>query len=176
MARTLNGTVTTAVGAAVTLPGYLVAIDFATPVYLSSRGDLTWNSKSWVAWAVRIIGLAIDGAASAQDGTLILGNTDYTMGALVLAEGVAGRAVSVWKLYGETPALADPVLVFSGVADGATINPDGGDVTITLQQAGGVTLYCPRTYINRASGFSHIPADGTLIQWNGETFRLTAEK
>ena len=176
MARTLTGTVTTAVGAAVTRPGYLVQIDFTSPLRLSSRGDVSWNSLSWGAWDVRITGLAIDGAASAQDGSLVLGNTDYTVGALVLGEGIAGRAVNVWKIYGETPALTDPVLVFSGVADGAAINPDGGDVTIGLQQAGGVTLYCPRTYINRASGFSWIPADGTLIQWNGETFRLSREK
>jgi hypothetical protein len=166
---------TAAVGAAVTLPGYLVKIDFATPVRLSSRGDVSWTGWTWAAWDVRISGLGIDGAKSSQNGRLVLGNSDYTIGALVLSEGVAGRAVNIWKFYTETPALADPVLVFSGVADSATCEPNGGTVTLDLQQSGGITLYCPRTYINRASGHSFVPAAGTLVQWNGETYRLEPE-
>jgi len=175
MSRTLVGTTNSGVAAAVTEPGYLVQIDFSAPVRLSSRGDVSWSSNAWVAWDIRIGGLLSDGSVSAQNGSLQLGNTDYTIGALVLAEGVAGRAVNIWKFYGATPATGDPVLIFSGVADDATIEPDGGTVNIGLQQQGGMTLYCPRTYITRAAGFSFLPARGTLIQWNGETFKLEAE-
>lgn len=175
MSRTLTGAMTTAVGAPVTLPGYLVKIDFAAAVRLSSRGDVSWSSSTWAAWDVRITGLGIDGAKSSQTGRLILGNTDYTIGAMALSEGVAGRPVNVWKFYTEAPAAGDPVLVFSGVADGMTCEPDSGTVTLDLQQSGGATLYCPRTYINRASGHSFVPAVGTLVHWNGETYRLEPE-
>ena len=175
MTRFLSPPTATGTSAPVTLPGYLVEIDFATPIYLSSRGNLTWNGQSWIAWDVRITGLGIDGAASSQNGNLTLGNTDYTIGALVLQQGAAGQVVKVWKFYGEAPAAADPVLVFAGVADAAAIDPDNGTVTMTLQQEGGITQFSPRTYITYASGFSHIPPSGTVIHWNGDTFTLTAE-
>jgi len=175
MSRTLTGAMTTAVAAPVTLPGYLVKVDFTSPLRLSSRGTLTWTGASWAAWFIRISGLGIDGQRSSQNGRLTLGNTDYTLGALILSEGIAGRAVNIWKFYGEAPADADAVLAFSGVADGMSCEPDSGTVTIDLQQSGGATLYCPRTYINRASGHNFAPAAGTLIQWNNETYRLEAE-
>lgn len=174
MTRALTSPTTAAVGADVTQPGYLVQIDFASPLRLSGRGAITWAGQSWAAWDVRIDGIGIDGAASAQNGSVTLGNADYTTGALVLGEGVSGRAVNIWKFYGEAPALGDPVLVFSGVGDDAIISPDGGVVRIGLQQSGGVTLFCPRTYITRESGRAFLPATGSIIQWNGETFRLEA--
>jgi hypothetical protein len=170
MARTLTAPVVTAVGNRVTLPGYLVRVDFAPPLYLSSRGPITWGGNDWAAWDIEVSGLSVDGASSAQTGSLRLGNTDYSIGALVLLQSVAGRGVSVWKYYGDAPN--DPLLIFAGVADDSTIDPDGGAVAIGLQQAGGATLFCPRTVISRAAGFSQLPPRGTIINWNGEKFRL----
>jgi hypothetical protein len=175
MTRSLSTPTAAATAADVTLPGYLVEIDFATPVYLSSRNTLPWNGQTWVAWDIAVDQLGTDGTTASQTGSLTLGNTDYTLGAMVLGEGAAGRPVHVWKFYGTAPALADPVLMFYGVADQATIDPDRGTVSITLQQEGGITQFCPRTYINQASGFNHIPPSGTVIHWNGDTFTLTAE-
>lgn len=172
MSRTIGTNIATEVAAAVTRPGYLVEIMFTSPVRVSSRGAFAWDGRDWTAWDLAIAGLGVDGGASSLDGSVTLGNADYSIGALVLAEGVSGRAVKVWKFYGETPAADDPVLLFSGVGNNATINPTRGTVQITLQQSAGKTLYAPRTYIGRAAGFNHLPARGTLITWNGETFRL----
>jgi hypothetical protein len=172
--RTLVGSTSSGVAAAVTLPGYLIQIAYATTLRLSTRGTLTWNSQTWTAADARVSGLAVDSSRSSLAGELVLGNTDLTYGAQVLSEGVAGRAVIVWAFYGAAPALADPVKVFEGVANEASIAEDG-DVRISLQQASSTTLFCPRTYLTAASGFSFLPAVGQIVTWNGETVKLTPE-
>ena len=120
-------------------------------------------------------GLTYDGSEASLNGALAIGNNDLAIGALVLSEGVAGRACSVWKFYGDTaPATGDPVKVFDGVCDSADI-PENGPVRITLQQSGGTTTFCPRTYLTAAAGFSFLPTPGQIVTWNDETVRLSPE-
>lgn len=172
--RTLGGATTTEVGAAVTRPGYLIEIAFSTTVRLSSRGTIDWSGQTWSAYDCSVRGLAADSAEVQTDGALDIGNADLAMSAYILGDGVSGRAVRVWKFYGDATALADPVLLFDGIADEAVI-ADDGRVSITLQQAGGRTLYCPRTYITPDAGFNWLPAQGQKITWNGETITLTPD-
>jgi hypothetical protein len=178
MSRTLAGTTASGVSAAVTLPGYFVQIAFnggANTVYWSSRGTLTWNAQSWTAYDVQVTGLTTDGGGSALNGTLVVGNHDLAAGALVLLYGVSGVAITVWAYYGDSaPGAGDPVKVFEGVGDNADI-PEDGPVRITMQQSGGTTLYCPRTYMTPENGFNWLPTEGQLVVWNGETVRLSAE-
>src|SRR5574343_79503 len=125
MSRTLTAALTTEIGRDVTSPGYLVELGFATPVRLSSRGTMTWYGNTWTTWDVRVRGLAVESNGSTASGSLTLWNGDYTISALVLGEGVANRAVSIWKFYGDSAlTTSDPVSVFVGVADDATIDPD----------------------------------------------------
>ncbi len=175
MSRTLSSGTTTELAKAVTLPGYFVEILFATPLRLSSRATLTWSGNTWITWNVRVEGLSADAGSSTQDGKIVLGDTDNTIAALVLAEGIAGRAINVWKFYGTAPGTTDPVALFAGVGDEASLEPDDGRLTITLAQQGGSTLFSPRRYITKAEGFSIVPAEGALLTWNGETIRLTRE-
>jgi hypothetical protein len=173
--RTLAGTTSTGVAAAVTTPGYFISIAFPTPLQMSTRGTFTWDSKTWTAYDVQVSGLAADGSESALNGSLSIGNADLSIGASVLLHGVAGRAVKVWSYYGDTaPGAGDPVLVFDGVADTADI-PENGPVRITLQQSGGATLFCPRTYITADAGFHWLPTPGQTFTWNGEKVRLREE-
>lgn len=173
--RTLSAATNTAVAGPVTSPGYFVEILFTSPLRVSSRGTLTWSGNVWTGWDVRVSGLAFDGSASAQNGTLILGNTDLSVGSLVLNQGVADRAVNIWAFLGDAPATADPVQIFAGVGDAVTsIDPDKGTVTISLQQSAAGVLYCPRRYITRENGFSVLPPVGTLVPFNGETFQIQA--
>ena len=172
--RTLTSAVTSAAALTVTAPGYLVEISFATPLRYSTRGTLTWDSKTWTAYDVRVSGIAWDGASSGLTGSLAIGNADLAIGQSVLSEGVAGRAIKVWAIYGDSPAASDPVLVFDGIGDGATI-PEVGAVTIDLQQSGGTTQFCPRTYLTPEAGFSFLPTPGQIVVWDGETVRLDAE-
>jgi hypothetical protein len=173
--RTLAGSTSSGVTAAVTLPGYFVQISFATPQRWSTRGTLTWNSLTWTGYDVQVSGLIYDGAEASLNGALAIGNNDLAIGALVLSEGVAGRACSIWKFYGDSnPATGDPVKVFEGVCDSADI-PENGPVRITLQQSGGTTTFCPRTYLTAAAGFSFLPTPGQIVTWNDETVRLSPE-
>lgn len=175
MSRTLTSGTTTEIGKAVTLPGYFIEILFSTPLRLSSRATLTWSGNTWITWDARIEGLSADAGSSTQDGKIVLGDTDNSITALVLSEGVAGRAINIWKFYGDAPGPTDPVAIFAGVGDKTSIEPDDGRLSITLAQQGGNTLFSPRRYITKAEGFSIVPAEGALLTWNGETIRLTRE-
>jgi hypothetical protein len=179
--RTLSGAMGTAVTAAVTLPGYLVQIGFSSPLRLSTRGTLTWNSLTWTAGDVRVSGIAVESSRAALNCELTISNADASIGglgstiaSLVLAQGIAGLACSVWAFYGEAPALGDPVLVFSGIGDEASI-PEDGPVRLSMTQTASTTLYCPRTYLTPADGFSFLPTAGQIVTWNGETVRLDPE-
>ncbi len=173
--RTLAGTTSSGVAAAVTTPGYFVEFGWSTTGRYSTRGTLTWNAQTWTATDVRVAGLADDAASAALDGTLIFGNADLAIGTLVFAQGVAGKSVRVWAFYGDTaPGASDPVLVFDGIADSATF-ADGGPVTIKIMQAATATLWIPRLYMTPDAGFHFLPADGQIVEWNGERVRLTSE-
>ena len=172
MSRSLTGAVNTAIGNAITQPGYLVQIGFSVALRLSSRGDVVWQGNTWLDWDIEVGGIDVDGTSSEQSGSLTLGNTDNVIGALLLVEGIAEKEVNIWKLYGDAPAASDPVLMFSGVGDGYSLLPDAGKATITLEQQAAQTLYTPRRYITRSAGFSALPPVGTAIMWNGERFFL----
>ena len=176
MTRSISGALTTAIGLDVVSPGYVVEIAFATPLRLSSRGTLVWSGNTWTTWDMRVQGLATEAQGSASGGSLVLGNADYTISALVLGEGVANRAVSVWKFYGDTtPAAGDPVKIFAGVADDAAIDPNNGTVTLKLVQTNAQALFAPRFYITPEMGFSFLPAPGSVIDWDGERYVLAEE-
>lgn len=177
MTRTISAALTTAIGLDVVAPGYLVEIQFATPLRLSSRGTLSWSGNTWTAWDVRVQGLAADAGGSSASGSLLLGDADYTIAALALSEGVANRPVNVWKFYGDTaPATGDPVQVFAGVGDGVDLEPNRGMVTIRLVQTNARALFAPRFYITPEAGFTYLPAPGTVIDWDGERYVLESEQ
>ncbi len=176
MPRELSAAFTTALSAAVTVPGYLIEINFATPFRLCTRTTITWNGLTWSRWGADLRGFVTDGAQSIISGSLILENTDNTLGTLILAEGVADRSIKIWKIYGETPGVIDALFLVHGVGDGASIDINKGQVEISIMQAGGATLYTPRRYITREEGFQAIVARGTLIQWGGENYVLEGDR
>lgn len=167
--RTLSTPTLTEIVKTVTRPGYLVEIAFSTTVRISSRADVSWNNSTWLASDVQIDGIGSDGQGS-QTGSLLLGNADNVFGALVLNEGVAGRAIKIWKFYEGAVAAADPVQVFGGWCDEAEIGLT--EVRISLVSESLQSLLSPRRFINRASGFSHLPSAGAIINWGGQAYKL----
>jgi len=153
----------------VTRPGYLVQLDFSTILYLSTLGDISWDSKSWTGMDVKVSGIGQDGSGGTS-GTLTLGNTDNAYGALILNEGASDIPIKIYAIYANATSTGDPVEVFSGVVDGATI--DSSMVTLTLSSQGNSTLYSPRVFINKASGFNFLQPVGTKILVGSETFIL----
>ncbi len=154
----------------VTTPAFLVEIAFSTILRLSTRGDQSWNGYAWTGGRVgKISGLQWDGQGR-QSGGIELINSDLAYSALVLNEGVADRGVKIWKFYGDNPALDDPVAVFDGVADDATIGPDAVRIGLVGERAS--TLYAPRRFIGPATGFNHLSPAGTRLSWGGENYTL----
>jgi hypothetical protein len=167
--RTLAPTLQTQVSATVTKPGYLVEIMFSTRCLFSSRGGLSWNGLYWSPRGLSVTGLANAGSGGAS-GELRLANADLVMSALVLGEGIAGRAIRIWQFYGDEPAAGDALLVFDGVGDEASVADDS--VTIKLSPGTLRSLSAPRLRITAAAGFNHLTPPGTVILFGGGKITL----
>lgn len=173
MARSLTSGLLTEIGNAVTKPGYFIEIVFSTNLRMSTRGTLSWNGNTWAGRGAVMSGIGNDVTTSAQAGRITFDDGDFAIAELVLSEGIAGRAINVWKFYGATPADGDPVQVFSGAGDSASLDTTNGKTAVALVQRGARELYAPRRYMTRANGFSVLPVTGKIITFNGENFKLT---
>jgi hypothetical protein len=144
------------VTAPVTLPGYLIEIDFAPPRYYSTRGLQTWASQTWVsgAWIFSGQQLALPGG-------------DPAMVQLILSQGVVGRVVRVWTFYGNTATDTNTELTFAGVCDGAPSLI--GDIRLTLFDRAMAVMFAPRQRFRPELGFSVLPQKNFRIEWNGTT-------
>lgn len=175
MTRTLSTPTSDAAIALVTQPGVLVEIGFDTPLRLSSRGTVAALGNTWTAWQVQVGGISFDPAKPATGGTLVLGDHDQSISALVLGEGVAGVDVRVWRYFASAIDDPDPVMVFAGIAGSAS----GGaarSVQISLLAREASVLFSPRRYMNAATGFSALPAAGKKLTFNGQLYTLQPER
>lgn len=168
--RTLSTSLSTKVSQTVTLPGYLVALEFESQtVRLSSRGDVTWGGYTWLSYSLEVLGLASDGAGDVS-GTLRIGNTDNTLSALILGEGIAGRPVTIYAFYGDAPASDEVEEVFAGQGDEAGVNLASAEIKLISDSIARVLL--PRGRITPATGFNHLTPPKTVLTWNGEKITL----
>jgi hypothetical protein len=158
----------TASARAITVPGHLVEIDFATPVYLSSLDQVNFNGHTFVAADVRVSGLSQD-ARGRAGGNVTLGNGDLTWSALILGEGVADRRIKVWSFDWTALGAADIVPAFDGVGDSADV---GQPCVIRLTSQGSTVAFSPRRYIGLATGFRHLSPCGRVIQIGSVTMML----
>lgn len=163
--RTLSPELLAELALPVTAPGYLVRIAFAIPVYLSTLGDIEWDGNTWLAADVRVAGLSI-GERPGQRARLSIGNADRVMGALVLGEGVAERAIDIWAVWS---GVVEPIHLFSGVGDEAQV---AERVDIALVGEHQRTAFLPRRFINAASGFRTLLPAGTVVRIGQQTIRL----
>ena len=163
--RSLSPELLAELGLTITRPGYLVAIDFSTPLYLSTLGDITWNGHTWIAADIKVQGLAKDERGDAR-GTLTLGNMLLDYGALVLNEGVADRAITLYSVWS---GVTEPIEEFNGVGDACDI---GERVSISLAGQGSRALYSPRRFINQSTGFSTLLPTGAKISIGAQTYIL----
>lgn len=167
MSRTVSGATQAAIAQRITQPGYFVEMQFSSVVRLCSRGTIPWNGKIWPEQ-----GFKIESLSEAAVRALRIRNTDNAIGALVLNEGVADRPVQIWKFYGNAPAAADPVSVFSGVCDYAEFDDDGAAVRIALAARGSDALFSPREFISPQTGFNTLTSAGTVITFGLDRFVL----
>lgn len=162
MAKTLAASLVTDTAKRITTPGYLVEINFTSPLRLSTRADQSYGGYSWTGGRLGKVDAGEGG------GSLELLNADLAMSALVLGEGLADRAVTVWAFYADNPT--DVEQVFAGVADSSEIAVDR--VRVRLVPENRRTMYSPRRFINSAAGFNTLAPAGTRVSWGGQTFVL----
>lgn len=167
--RSLSSNLQAAYSAPVQKPAWLIEIGFPTPMYMSSYGDVTWNSHNWLGFDVDVSGIKV-GALSLA-GSLNIGNADDAIGTVVLLYGVTDRTIRFWGYDAGITSLAagDPVLVADGVGGGAVISEKS--VSISLRDLVEYRLG-PRAVVSRENGFTaFLPAGRTLVI-NGISFVL----
>jgi hypothetical protein len=143
--------------APVTLPGYLIELDFVPPRYFSTRGAQMWAGLTWVSsgWSFTADKLSLPGG-------------DPTMTQLILSQGVVARRARVWMFYGLTADDTNLQLVYDGVCDGAPNLVDPLELALFDRTA--AVLFAPRQRIRPERGFSVLPQKGLKIVWNNITF------
>ncbi len=164
MPRTVSATTDAELKAPVTRPHYLVYIGFSTPLYLSSRGDTSWNGQSWQASDIVIQGLSPD----KRTGEILIGNTDLSIGQTILSEGIADRVIQIFEVHG--PNVDDGELLFDGYGGGCII--DERWAHIRLRWSSQAAMFSPRILACKENGFNHLPPGGTKISWDGAIYTL----
>lgn len=169
--RTLSVARQAASAARVTRPGILVEIYWSVVGRYSSIGDVLWAGNSYVAADVMVSNLKWD-AKGEQSGRLTLGNADLAAGALLLNEDVADRRIVIYDVDAAALADDDPVCVFDGVGDAASLDPESHKLIIELASGGTQTTFLPRRFISPATGFNHLQPAGTRIAFGNEVYTL----
>jgi len=164
--RTLSGTLIAELGLTVTNPGYLVSMDFNTPRYWSTLGDVTWGGHDWVATDVKVGELSRDLSAN-KTANISLANYDGVMGTLVDTEKVGDRAVLIYAVYAGAPTEAQ--LEFGGVGDAAEID---ARVSISFVGQSTARAFSPRRRIGPATGFTVLMPAGSVLTIGNEKYVL----
>ncbi|MEG1971121.1 MAG: hypothetical protein RR101_13505 [Burkholderiaceae bacterium] len=165
--RTLTAALTSALGAPVTRPAFLVQIDFSTPRRWSTWANVMRGADWFYASDVRIEGLQVE--AGRVRGSLVVGNLDNVIGALVLNEGVSDRRIRVWGDDAGADTAADLVLLADAVGGAAQIAP--AQVAIALR-ANTEFLVAPRLLVGPAAGINTLVPAGAVIKIAGVEYRL----
>ena len=165
--KTLTAALQSAHSDPVQKPAWLVQVSFSTPLRVSSYDTVTYGGNSYDASDVDVSRVRVGGVD--VDGSLILGNADDTVAALVLNEGISGRAIRIWGFDGAAVSSDDDfVLLVDAVAGRAVIS--GEKVTIELKES---TAYAftPRQYV-APPAFTYLMPAGAKIKINGETYTI----
>jgi len=126
MPRSLPTALATAVGQPVTQPGYLIQLDSATPIRLSTRGTVLYDGQ-WFLQGAAVSGLS---QSAASTPTVTIPNDDNSGSALLLGDRLIDVRARIWGYDAGAPD--DTILLFDGVIDGAS---DIGPLTCSIQLA-----------------------------------------
>lgn len=164
--QTLSAPFLATIGASVTQPLVLVEIGFAAPLRLNSREELTWDGKLWLADRVCTVQRRAEGA------TLTLGNHDDLLGAYLLNERVADRAINIWEAWLDGASM-HVRQVLAGIGGQARC---GVDVAVIEAVAGNALAHAPRLLIRHAVGWPPPKPEGFRFAWDGQDYTLGARQ
>lgn len=164
--RTLTPAMQAATAARITRPLHLVQLDSTPPLRFCTLQTLTLMGASWQEAGLQINGLGGDGAPS-----LVFTDPDGAIATAVLQGLLDDVPVTVWA--GDAAALADtdPVIVWQGATDGASIDP-AGRVTLNLSSAPSIALYAPRLFYGPALGMNTMIPAGAVVKVGDKTYTV----
>lgn len=144
---------------------FLVELDFATPLRLSSREDLTFDSTLYTGVDMQLA-LALDGSG----GSLAILDDQLSYVAKFINEGTVGVTVNVWMLYGDPSwSASDDDVYFHGELGAWSQSPDGW-INVSLEEPS--EKWLPDIRITQSNGFNHLPVKGTRIQTKNGVIEL----
>lgn len=142
MGRPLSTAVATALGEPTLRLAVLAEFDFSGGItrYWSGKGDLVWNTYTWLGLG-NLGGIsAIEEASGTQAPGVRFDLSGIPSAAIAVAltDDYQGRSAKAWLVLFDTSdtLIADPILIFSGVMDVMQINDGGQTATITLNCEG----------------------------------------
>lgn len=165
--KSLTAALTAALGAPVQQPAALVQIAWSTVWRGTTGAPLTWNGFTWPRRDMDLEGLIV--GALDLSGTLVLGNPDDLVGALLLNEGAADVGVQIWAYDAAATGTADVVLI-AGAAIGTTYSLSEREARIALVHRAR-HLLGPRTWITPEAFGPLLPA-GATVRINGSDLTL----
>ena len=167
MTRTVTGAMLTAAGSRSSRPAYLVEIVWSSfASHLCTYGTVAWNGVTWSGSGVDVLDFNDEGIP----GRIVLADPDAAFRTLLFSDGLRDRTVRVWKCDIAALAVADPVPVFAGYADGC--DAGGGRVTFGLDLSTCDREFCPRERIGPSIGVNYVAPPGTRIVWGGSVLVL----
>jgi hypothetical protein len=165
--KTLSSALSAAIGAPVQQPAILVQAAFGTVRRWSSFATTTWNGQLWTKEDITLEQLQV--GALRVSGTLVVGNNDDGIGALVLSEGVQDRSITIWGYDAAATATGDVVWLCTAV--GASAQVGLRDVRIALRHRSEF-LQAPRTFVGPAAGINGLLPAGASLRINGIDYVL----
>lgn len=154
----------------ITTPFYLVSMGFDDILRLSTRGAYTYETHSYSANRhVQVSSISSDNVGE-QKGTLTFEDSDSFISTYVLADGCAGRSVSIYQGYGDNPLNENIIQVFDGIMDSSTIVDN--KVTINILSNIG-SLYSTGLTID-SNVFNWLPPAGTVVSTGYTKITLNA--
>ena len=163
---TLTPAMQAATAARITQPLLLVHIASVPPLRFCSLGTLALMGHTWQEAGLQITGLGGDGVPS-----LVFTDPDGALATAVLQGLLDDVPVTLWAADAAALADADPVAVWQGATDGATIDP-AGRVTLNLSTATAATLYAPRLLYGPALGMNTMIPAGAVIKVGDKTYTV----
>ena len=160
MPRTLSANNQAGIVLGITEPVYLLDLDYATPIRLSSRETITYESNSYTGVDMPTVDITPGVSA-----TIRFFNQGLTHSATMISEGT-GFDATLYAVYGQPSfSSGDADIVFSGVLGAIEIDLEMIEVEILPVEP----FYSP---IHRATdeNFKHLPVDGMQIQTRSGTF------
>lgn len=109
------------------------------------------------------------------NGAIEFGNADLSMTALIIKEGLRGKKLKVWQVFGQAPYSEDNVVcLFDGYVDSATRS---SNLTwrLMLKAVGGYLSLVPH-HVIAPPLCNHLPEDGKVIQWNNQIITLETRR